>query len=572
MSHLGVVASRPTLNSAKHTWQELRLSLPWAYAILRNQNQVFSLRKASDVAAIKHGRELPFGDEPNIYPDSLRKTLNAHREANKASLIHKVPEAGKRQPLVLGPPANETSQTIPRQKRQTALHLNFARSKRQEGKRGRGELRNTEYAGGSHGLTTQWRVKPSASLHKRLPWLRELFEASESSSAVQSPASERLTSEILAFDNYMLPKPNEVAAADQAITALRLCLTSINPSAQIDLIGSRRTGLATPLSDLDLNITHPNGGSSTGLSWDREQAHELLQSLWTKLPKRRNFIQASSFVDGARVPIITGLHVPTNLRFQIQCTKDVFNSMRYAQDCVAEYPTLRPLYMILRQMLEIRGLNMGRLGGIGSYPLLIMIVAALKFSEAKVGRREAGKQLCFFLDMYSKIDFYTTAISLAPLEYVLKGLPNGTRPGRKAAPPSPDRETRIPTLKGLSEDDLEGRKWFSRVRSAPHLMCLQDPSNPGHDLGRQVKFIKHVQAVLIEANQKLRESMDIWDMKDWTQDAGGKSTLALLDWCLGADYEIYEDERTLLSALGQKHMQEKPSEVIGVTSNVFGTL
>jgi Nucleotidyltransferase domain len=570
MPHLGGVSARPTFSTVKPAWQELRLSLPLVQAILFNHN-TFPLRRASNAAVIKQELVLPFENEPNVYPESLQKTLDAHREANRASLIHKVSGAGKRQPLVLGPPRSEPPRNGPSNGLYKVIHLKFARAKRQRGKTGGKGEKRTEYAGESRGLTRQWRNEPSASLLKRLPWLRELSAASDSSSAKPYLASERLSSEILAFHDYILPRPDELAAAEQAITDLRSCVTSINASAQIDLIGSRRTGLATPLSDLDFNITHPDGGSATGLPQDREQARQLLQSLWAKMPKTRNFITASAFRDRARVPIIVGLHYPTKLKFQIQCTGDVFNSMRYAQDYVAEYPTLRPLYMVLRQMLEIRGLNIGRMGGIGSYPLLIMIVAALKFSEGKIGRRDAGKQFCFFLDMYSKIDFYTTAVSLSPLAYVRKGLPNRSWPGRRTAP-SPERDLDSRALEELSEDDREGRKWFSNSHSESHTMCLQDPSNTGHDLGRQVKLIKDVQALLIEANLKVRESMDIWDKTDWTQGAGIKSKTALLDWCLGADLEIYEDERWHLNAWGQNHRQRKPNQAIGATSKVFAGL
>lgn len=572
MPYLGGVSARPALNGANNAWQELRLSLPWAQAVLCPSNKTLCIQKASNTTVSKYGCELPVGNEPNVYPDSLRETLDAHREANRASLIHKVPEGGKRLRLDLGPVVTKSPQITPKKKLQTTLHLRFARAKKQQGRRGRGDIKNVEYIGQSRGLVAQWRNDPSAPLHKRLPWLRQLSAASELSSTKQCSASERLTSEILAFHDYILPKPDELAAADQAITAFRLCIASIDPCAHVDLIGSRQTGLATALSDLDFNITHVDGGNSTGLSRDREQAHELLQSLWSKLPKRHNSIQASAFIDGARVPIITGLHVPTNLKFQIQCTGDVFNSTTYAQECISEYPTLRPLYMILRQMLEIRGLNIGCLGGVGSYPLLIMIVAALKFSEAKIGRREAGKQLCFLLEMYSKIDFYTTAVSLAPLEYVLKGLANGKRPNWKTARHSPDRGPHQSAIGELSEDELEGRKWFSHSRSEPHLMCLQDPSNPGHDLGKQVKLIKHVQAVLIEADLKLRECMGVWDSTDWTQSSPAKSNLALLDWFVGADHEIYEDERKLLSALGQTHRQVESSHAVSTSSSIFASL
>lgn len=547
MPRLGRVLARPALGTAKHAWPELKLNLPWVHTILWNHNQNSSPRKASTAAVIQQERVLPFENEPNVHPESLRKTLDAHREANRASLIHKVSDAGKREPLVLGPAYNEIPRNGPSKASYNVIHLKFARAEGQKGKKGGKGERKTEYAGESRGLTRQWENEPSAPFLQRLPWLRELSAVSHSSSTKQCLASERLTSEILAFHDYILPKPDELAAAGRAITDLQSCVTSINASVQVDPIGSRRTGLATPLSDLDFNVTHPGGGNSTGLPLEREQAHHLLRSLWVKMPKVRNFITASAFLDRARVPLIVGCHQPTNLKFQIQCTSDAFNSMRYAQECVVEYPTLRPLYMVLRQMLEIRGLNIGRMGGMASYPLLIMIVAALKFSEGKIGRREAGQQLCFFLDMYSKIDFYTTAISLAPLEYVRKGLPQRSKPGRKPVHSSPDREMVNAVLEELSDDDLEGRKWFSHPHSEPHMMCLQDPSNPGHDLGKQVKLIKDVQALLIEANLKLRKSMDMWDAADWTQLGGTRSKVALLDWCLGADHEIYEGERRALT-------------------------
>src|SRR2546423_5934175 len=168
MPRLGRVSARHRLSAAKHAWPTPRLNVPW------NHNQNFSPRKASTAAAIRQERVLPFEDEPNVHPESLRKTLDAHREANRASLIHKVSDDGRRQPLVLGPATDQIPQNAPPKASYDVIHLKFARAKGQKGRRGRkGEMR-TAWARERPGLTRQWKSEPSVPLLKRLPWLRAL--------------------------------------------------------------------------------------------------------------------------------------------------------------------------------------------------------------------------------------------------------------------------------------------------------------------------------------------------------------------------------------------------------------
>ena len=84
-------------------------------------------------------------------------------------------------------------------------------------------------------------------------------------------------------------------------------------------------------------------------------------------------------------------------------------------------------------------------------------------------------------------------------------------------------------------------------------MCLQDPSNPTHDLGRQAKLIKHVQAGLVEANRRINDAMANWDSTDWTHpNSEAKKRFAMLDWCLGGDYDIFEHEREHLKEVGKR--------------------
>lgn len=558
---IGTLASHST-SGAHRIWHELRQSHPGANAILRNCNDIYHIRRNSNIAVPERVRrlpaELPFENDGKINPLSLRGTLEAHREANRASLIVKVSEAGKRSSLNIGPNLSNYTKVSSRRRFTPFVKLRIQRDKRKA---------VLDYEGASRSLTAQWMMEPSSSIKTRMPWWwRRNLLALKPALARHVPASDQLTAEILAFEEYKTPTSDELLAAELAISDLRSCIASIGSPWKVDVIGSRGSGLATPLSDIDLNVAHPDGGNSTGTPLEQKQASKQLAALYAALPKTATYrvasdsfpVYASSFVRQAQVPIIIGEHARTNLKFQIQCTGDCFGSMEHAKAYEQEYPTLRPLYMVLRQMLDIRGLSTGSLGGMGSYPLLIMIVAALKFSEGKVGRREAGKQLIFFMDMYSKIDFYTQGVSLTPLEYVVKHKPTEPLLQRKmgVGPPAPDQGPLISDPASLDKDDLEARKWFSLLNtSEPYLMCLQDPSKPAHDLGRQVKLIKHVQAVFVEASRKLNEAIIGWDTTDWTRNHRAQSNFAMLDWCIGADYGVFEAERGHLSGVGRKSRQ-----------------
>lgn len=568
MPLLATLFNSITTSGRKWGGQGLRLNLPRAGGILHDCENTYYVRRSSTISIPKplrtHTPELPFEDDPSVLPNSLRDTLEAHREANRASLIRKIDESGRKIPLALESHTSRDQDRPPKRLFEPKLHLKVKRVSKSERRKLRQKYMSSDYEGQSRGLTTQWIPSHSSSVYRRMPWWKRVCLAQESASTPQLPASEQLAIEILAFDAYNTPTPDELAAAESAISDLRAHIASIDSSVKLDVVGSRGNGLATPLSDVDVNLTPANRANSTGLVLERKQANELLERLWSKIASRKDHardpllvpIYSSKFVEAARVPIVAGIHAPTNLQFQIQCTSECFNSMEYAKSYAAEYPTLRPLYIVLKQMLDIRGLSTGYMGGIGSYPLLIMIVAALKFSEGKIGRREAGKQLMFFLDMYSKIDLYTTGVSLSPLGYVVKRQLDKTVQRRlEKAPTAPDQGPHASRPIELSEDDLAARRWFCVLHhSEPYLMCLQDPSNPTNDLGRGVKLIKHVQAVFVEASRRLSRSIEDWEATDWKrteQTAGAKSKLPMLDWCLGADYKIFEHERGQLRAVGK---------------------
>ena len=557
-------------------WQDLKSRRQWAYAILFSDGNALAARRqcASNLSKVErtpwHNLELPFENDPDVVPTSLRETLKAHRQSNRTSLIHKITETGERHPLDLKPRLKKGSkQQTKTTGRDLVLHLQLFKSAEMPSRARR--RKSLDYSGENRMLKTQWLARASMPFLSRHPWWTKMPATNKSVAQPPPPSSDRLTSEILAFEAFMSPAPDELAAADLALNDLRVCISSIMPSLKIDLVGSRSTGLASPLSDIDLNVTHPKSGTVQSLGEERRQACELLKEIWESLRKRRDFdhgqrsfrVQPSVFIEKARVPIITGFHVPTNLKFQIQCTTDAFSSMEYSKVYVAEYPTLRPLYMVLKHMLDIRGLAGGATGGLGSYPLLIMIVAALRFSEGKIRRKTAGKQLFSFLNMYSNIDFYTNGISLSPLELTLKRLGRHRSASKRAIASSASNHVpSMPATAELEEKPIDGGNSFSVLHPGePFLMCLQDPSNPTHDLGKQVKMIKHIQAVFIQALRELQNAMNVWETGDLSKSPRDGAKFSMLEWCLSADYSILKVDRDQLKEAVRQNSEKESNDV-----------
>ena len=473
---------------------------------------------------------LPFRDDARVVLGSLRKTLDAHREANQTSLITKVTEDGARVPLK----PDEASQysrdlLVSQDERVDASSGGTITVGKNVRKRMRPDHVNQDYCGESRGLLTQWALNSPSQL-PATPWTKNLRSAEASPVEEHMTGLHHLTAEIYAFEQYMLPGPAERSAADRAIEDVSSVMSACNPSLTIEVIGSRNTGIAFPFSDVDINIVPTGAADSTGTHAERQKARRMLFKVWHRMRRHHSrTVTTQSFINQARVPIIKALHHVSSLDIQIQCTSGSPSGTTHVKAYLSEFPTLRPLFFVLKHMLAMRGLTAGWNGGISSYPLLIMIIAALKFSDGKMGTLEAGKQLLFILDMYSTMDFYTTGISLSPLEFVSKTDP-------------------IAATSRATKDNHAGHTFFPTVNpEQPYLMSLQNPANLDHDLGRLIRLIKHAQAVFIEAHRQVQDAVARWDEEDLPRvERGRKSMLA---WCLGADYSLFEQERHQLSRI-----------------------
>ncbi|RMZ82182.1 hypothetical protein DV738_g1911, partial [Chaetothyriales sp. CBS 135597] len=453
-------------------------------------------------------------------PSSLKQSLENVRAANRASLIRKIDDDGHSTRLTLPPTGPVQLEPElgkgPGSVQDGSEDFNPSRKVRL----GSASLINN-IVRGAQPLKSEWDLRgttTTASPERTQPWMRFLSLANPSALA----GVDVLSAEIEAFARYLAPSDMEQAAAEHTIGALRHVVGLANPDLGLELIGSRASGLAMPLSDVDFNLLQSDGRLDDIL--DRAAALKTLRRLERCLRRNRQ-LDNLLLVRRARIPIIRGTYRPCNLDFQIQHTTNAFNSTHYVRAYLRQYPTLRSLFLVLRHVLMMRGLSDGAKQGLSSYPLFNAILASVKLDEQQSRPSDAGSQLLSFLQLYSEIDFATTGIAVDPAAL----LPIGQ------------------STASSTNGDVEQHADVARARPAfPNAMYLRDPADPSNDLGRNCSLIRHVQAQFDAMNKDLRGRIDAWQV-----DAMETPAQPLLQALVG-DYKIFELERAWLRRKGPR--------------------
>ncbi|MCJ1247683.1 hypothetical protein MMC30_004898 [Trapelia coarctata] len=344
-----------------------------------------------------------------------------------------------------------------------------------------------------------------------------------------------LDEEIRAFERYMTPDPEEEASVQKLIAHVKEIVAAVAPTSQLNVHGSRYTKLAGPLSDIDFCLSLPEYEKNPlerGPSSIRRQAqvaaHRLLRNIQRALyPIAR---EGSVEFIGARVSLVAALDRVTGLSLQFSILAPYLPAREYTMLYLSEFPSLRALYVVLRHALHIRQLTTVHDGGLGSYPLLIMIVTALKLAGTTFERNDLGHQLLHVLDFWSNADLETNGYSAEPPQ-VFKKLNFDHRFTTE------EREERSadPVLKGID---------FIRKPGASHswLLCLQDPGTPTNDLGRSTHDIAMVQAVFSHAHWSLSKSITRW----WGRPEHQRRSFSFLESLIRAKYDDFESSREVV--------------------------
>lgn len=253
-----------------------------------------------------------------------------------------------------------------------------------------------------------------------------------------------LHEEIEDFYQYMRPTKAEQTVRDDVFCRIRKVIRDLYPDAEVDYFGSFRTGLYLPTSDIDVVVIG---------SWDTLPLWSLEKAL------RENNIADSHTIkvlDKASVPIIKLTDKRTDIRVDISFNvKNGVKSAELILHYMKEFPALAKLVFVLKQFLLQRNMNEVFTGGISSYSLILMTVSFLQLHPQCDTRRDdlnLGMLLIGFLELYARhFNYLRTGIRVK------------------------DNGSYVPKEE-IQKDMSDGHQ--------PSMLCIEDPLQPGNDIGR----------------------------------------------------------------------------------------
>jgi len=391
--------------------------------------------------------------------------------------------------------------------------------------------------------------------------------------------TEWLDAELLQFARWMETTPAENAARAKLSETLLDLTQQVDPVLQVEPFGSQATGLSMPNSDIDIRIFdpavdgHPYQGDPEDKEAKRAWATETtqnrksimishLRNIQSALAKHEDFEKIESN-ESAFVPLIKAVHKHTGLKIQIVASKDTSASRDAIKKYLAEYSTLKPVFMVLKTTLHLRNLSDPWYGGVGSYTLFMMCVAALKHSDAQkqekqeqdqnsntalyhsLKQRSLSHDFLHTLNFWGNLDTTKVAISVDPFAVFAKKV----------------RQDWRDIIARKSDKSLFARHHLAvPLPKKPYILHLQDPAEPYNNLGRSALAIKDIQATFAKLYDDL-----LWEMQDPER---RQNASALLKSFVGKSERYYDEMRIPVDLWGGQFVEEVMDEEDGLEDEI----
>lgn len=463
----------------------------------------------------------------NVFANSLRKTLEAHRATNRARLIRKV--------YPIGDPPGLWRPEIPPQSRagyQPPVEPALSASeypdppesvrKRQPKRKPKQPTRRQDLSRHENA------IQPAGTRPAQAPWLRNV-------PLPRASAENTLDTELRALDRYLTPSAQEQPRIEKIRQDVTVLLKGVVPHAP-KVIGSHCTGLVLAHSDLDFILPYEDLPRAPERDRKPSSTRPQIQDAHIRLLRQVEGVlqQTDTFRDQVylsdkRSPALSVRHRPTGLLLQFHCGEGIPAITEYLQDYQAEYPSLRPLYVATRTLLEARGLFGAPQASISPDALALLIVAFLKINHGRFpGPNSLGDQLLALLQLYgTDIDLQTVGVAVDPPSFF--GVDTLVPPG--------DQESAYQR----GQRSLVNARRTAAAKGnilVANRLCIQDPTHYMNDLGRSCTRTSELQSVLATAHEQLRRTCN-----DWTC---GQTSVGILVEVLQANFDGLENLRSQL--------------------------
>ncbi|KAJ5337087.1 uncharacterized protein N7506_005109 [Penicillium brevicompactum] len=462
---------------------------------------------------------------PDVFANSLRKTLEAHRAANRAGLIRKIlrGSGGPRFHLKVAPDINPPVDPALSTSEDHKSPEPASGSKKRQSKRKSGDdiFDDEDHLYHAH---LRWKdaIQLAGKDTAQTPWLRDLELPRASPEVI-------LDTELRALATYLTPTAEERSQIQtlgaRAVAALD---RDVVPHAPI-VIGSHRTGLALAHSDLDFILPFEDLPRSPARDRRPSPTRPQIQHRHMKLLRKVERALQKHGEEAYDVFLIDRLHttlsaiqLPTTLLMQFHCGEGIPAITEYLQDYHAEYPSLLPLYAATRTLLEAHELFGEVRESLSPDALNMMIVAFLKMNHGR-------DQLLAFLKLYgTEIDLKVVGVAVDPPGFF----------GADKAIHIGEQET---AQQRGQRSLLSARRTAAARGNTPvsNRLCIQDPTHYMNDLGRSCTRVSEVQSTFATAYERLRRACD-------EQADNPKTNSSILVSALRANFKNFESVRRRL--------------------------
>ncbi|KAK0554579.1 hypothetical protein OC846_002055 [Tilletia horrida] len=212
--------------------------------------------------------------------------------------------------------------------------------------------------------------------------------------------AEMLHREVMAFDNWLTPTKAELECRDMVIALIRKAIQSKWPDADVRPFGSHNTRLYLPEGDIDLVVL-----SHSMNTISRETVLRNMAFILRTNNLARGNVQV---IARAKVPIVKFICAYGEYKVDISVNQsNGLTAADFVSKHLTKQPALRPLIMVVKQLLAQRNLSEVFMGGLGSYAVILTVISFLQM-HPRVQRREIdpagnlGVLLLEYFELYGK--------------------------------------------------------------------------------------------------------------------------------------------------------------------------